>query len=424
MSAADPGPVGPTFLPGWSSVLSGIGEDDIESIARDAEKRPVSAQTPLLSTACGSNATPLEVVVKKPRLDDVHAQGMMDACRAASMAATAATEAVQMMQRFMESGMLQVLAQRGDQQQATVNVVQHVVSQAGGGVGSAGSGSISCTMPHDEISVLSDEVVRHLSVVGTQFEKNVKKFVRASGQLDGAISDVKYMEDGAPGERRYPSGCKPWGTPAEYSELDGVWSAALGTVCNFTVSIPSDTSRRDAMAMVHHQFTLMHKKIFLEALQEHIASLKPLVTKQAFFDRAGDIKFDIPPSLGLEDGVRKVPDTKLIYSKAEALYTKIVERARTKKQLEMKQKLDALAKKRKDETLLEGTQPDKVLGELVDLAIERRVKRGGDAAMDPIETPSSPASDEDGRALAEKASVFVQAVAHAQGRHRRGQKTG
>jgi hypothetical protein len=214
------------------------------------------------------------------------------------------------------------------------------------------------------------------------------------------------------------------GTPAEYSELDGVWSAASGTVCSFTVSIPSDTSRRDAMAMVHPQFTLMHKKIFLEALQEHIASLKPLVTNQVFFDRAGDIKFDIPPSLGLEDAVRKVPVTKLIYSKAEALYTKIVERARNKKQLEMKQKFDALEKKRKDETLLEGTQPDRVLGELVDLAIERRVKRGGDAAIDPIETPSSPASDEDGRALAEKASVFVQAVAHAQGRHRRGQKTG
>ena len=85
------------------------------------------------------------------------------------------------------------------------------------------------------------------------------------------------------------------------------------------------------MAMVHHQFTLMHNMIFLEALQEHIASLKPLVTKQAFFDWAGDIKFDIPPSLGLEDAVTKVPHTKLSYSKAEALYTKIVERARNKK---------------------------------------------------------------------------------------------
>jgi hypothetical protein len=59
-----------------------------------------------------------------------------------------------MMQRFMDSVMLQALAQRGDQQQATVNVVQHVVSQVGGGVGSAGSGSpISCAMPHDEICV-------------------------------------------------------------------------------------------------------------------------------------------------------------------------------------------------------------------------------------------------------------------------------
>jgi hypothetical protein len=103
--------------------------------------------------------------------------------------------------------------------------------------------------------------------VGTQFENIVKKFVRASGQLEGAISDVKYMEDGAPGERRYPSGCKPWGTPAEYCELDGVWSVASGTVCNSIVSIPSDTSRRYAMAMVHHQFTLMHKKICWEARQ-------------------------------------------------------------------------------------------------------------------------------------------------------------
>ena len=58
--------------------------------------------------------------------------------------------------------------------------------------------------------------------------------------------------------------------------------------------------------------------------------------------------------------------------------------------------------------MLEGAQPDRVLGELVDLAIETRVKRGGDAAMDPTETPSSPVSDEDGRALAEKASVFLQ----------------
>ena len=91
------------------------------------------------------------------------------------------------------------------------------------------------------------------------------------------------MDDGAPGERRYPSGCKPWGTPAEYSELDGVWSVASGTVCNFIVGISSDTPRRDAMAMVHHQFTLMHKQLFLEALQEHIACLRPLVTKQAFF---------------------------------------------------------------------------------------------------------------------------------------------
>ena len=48
MSAADLGLVGPTFLLGWSSVLRGIGDNDIESITRDAEQRPASVQAPLL----------------------------------------------------------------------------------------------------------------------------------------------------------------------------------------------------------------------------------------------------------------------------------------------------------------------------------------------------------------------------------------
>ena len=66
------------------------------------------------------------------------------------------------------------------------------------------------------------------------------------------------------------------------------------------------------------------------------------------FDKAGDIHFDLPPSLGLEDAVQKVPDAKLVYMKAEGVYTKIVERARAEKFREEKQKLDdtSLDKKR------------------------------------------------------------------------------
>ena len=54
-------------------------------------------------------------------------------------------------------------------------------------------------LPQEEINVLPDDVVKHSSVVGTQFEKNVKKYVRVSGRLEGATHDVKYMEDGLPG---------------------------------------------------------------------------------------------------------------------------------------------------------------------------------------------------------------------------------
>ena len=111
------------------------------------------------------------------------------------------------------------------------------------------------------------------------------------------------------------------------------------------------------------------------------------------FDKAGDIHFDLPPSLGLEDAVQKVPDAKLVYMKAEGVYTKIVKRARAEKFREEKHKLDVISLGKKEESLLERAQPDKVLEELVKLAIDRRLKNN-DLTMDPIETPSSPQCDE------------------------------
>ena len=61
------------------------------------------------------------------------------------------------------------------------------------------------------------------------------------------------------------------------------------------------------------------------------------------FDKAGDIHFDLPPSLGLEDAVQEVPDANLVYMKAEGVYTKIVKRARAEKFKEEKKKLDVIS---------------------------------------------------------------------------------
>ena len=70
------------------------------------------------------------------------------------------------------------------------------------------------------------------------------------------------------------------------------------------------------------------------------------------FDKAGDIFFDLPPSLGLEDVVRKASDAKLVYMKAEALYTQIVDRARAHKFKEEKHKFDDQTKRRKTNCFL------------------------------------------------------------------------
>lgn len=87
----------------------------------------------------------------------------------------------------MKSGVVQALAQQSDP--VAFNVIQRLVT-AGMGVADGGA-SISCTLPQEEINVLPGDVVKHLSVVSTQFEKNVKTYVRASGQLEGATNEVK-----------------------------------------------------------------------------------------------------------------------------------------------------------------------------------------------------------------------------------------
>ena len=66
MSAAISGPSGPTFLPGWNSIMSGIGgDDDIESITRETAKRQQAEQALLPAEVVDPNATPLSIVAKK-----------------------------------------------------------------------------------------------------------------------------------------------------------------------------------------------------------------------------------------------------------------------------------------------------------------------------------------------------------------------
>lgn len=110
---------------------------------------------------------------------------------------------------------------------------------------------------------LSGDVIKPRSAVGAQFERHVKKYVRASGQVDGPISDVNHMEDGAPRARRYPSGCK-----------QGVFKLSTVSWLSFVMSAKSYAVNANMPKRDGFDLCVLHDG--LEVVTERRSSLKPL----------------------------------------------------------------------------------------------------------------------------------------------------
>mmetsp|Transcript_75271 Transcript_75271/g.233689 ORF Transcript_75271/g.233689 Transcript_75271/m.233689 type:complete len:622 (-) Transcript_75271:42-1907(-) len=234
--------------------------------------------------------------------------------------------------------------------------------------------SISVTMPFEvePLKELPEKYVKHIGKVASNHENNINKYHKASSRLEKSREDLDVLRDASTGYR-YPPGIRPFRSPTDNIELDEAWSATRNSDVTVSVVIEKGSSRRDAMAKLHHAHVVRNRAISLEGLEARVNALRPLITRSAYYEAIDDMNDDPSENFDLDEPVRPAIDRRLIYEKAEQMYARIVDKTRTRKQKEIDDREKERKKKEAEEMELANAKPSTLLADLVGSVIEERL---------------------------------------------------
>eukprot|EP00974_Lingulodinium_polyedra_P030801 2964936-Lingulodinium_polyedra.AAC.1 len=131
-------------------------------------------------------------------------------------------------------------------------------------------------------------------------------------------------------------------------------------------------------------------------MMEHKANLEPLTKREAYFAACGEAtKAAQIDKLGLEDPVGFVYDENLALRRAELLYTKIIDKARNKRNQEIENAQKEKIKNEQTEQDLANSKPADILQELVTDIVNRKLTESkdemSDDSLESVQSPSVPA---------------------------------
>ena len=225
----------------------------------------------------------------------------------------------------------------------------------------------------EQAKKLDQKILDHLKKVARKFESNVQAFFRAKDAVDNCQAAVDTLKlDGL----QYPSGTRPFRSPVEAVELDACWSVASQQEFVWSVNIPKDTTRRQAMNLLHHAVVAQSKSIELESKLELLETKRALISRGKYYAAISEMENVAVDDLGLENGsVFDQLNSKLAFKKADELYNTVVVKVRNARH-EKKEKIskDAKAKEEVNEKLANG-KPEVFLDAYVEAKIEAKLKR-------------------------------------------------
>ena len=130
------------------------------------------------------------------------------------------------------------------------------------------------------------------------------KYVKTRQRYEEVKSKLEFFKEG--NEGRYPPGVRPFKFPIEQEALGHAWSKSSENGYQITIKIPKDTTRSEAMGMIHWSAAGMLKAIELEAIESQITVLKEKASKQTLMQACATIMKDAMDKtqyekLGLEE---------------------------------------------------------------------------------------------------------------------------
>ena len=231
---------------------------------------------------------------------------------------------------------------------------------------------VASEVPLKKTARVPDEVKSIITKTMRKAGERIKKNLKAQKRLDTARKDLVVMETAG----RYPAGTRPFKCPSELVELDEVLKDSTRNKYVFQVEIPQGTSRREALATLHHEFTRASKKINLEAMEEKVAKEKERNKRDRIMEEcAAAIKkateidkldLDDPENVAnLDEAVKEVQDKE---------YGKMVEEVRKDEQKVKEQEEKRKIAHDKAMNELKDNNPTTLMRDVVHQMVSEKVK--------------------------------------------------
>ena len=163
----------------------------------------------------------------------------------------------------------------------------------------------------------------------------IQRNLRAQKRLEAAQTDMDTMQ--AVG--RYPAGTRPFKCQSDMVELDESLGEAIREKYVFQIEVPQGSTRKEALAIMHHAFTKESKRINLEAMKEKVEKEKLRNKRERIFEECAAAIKDATEvdKLDLDDPVntKNIDDAIKVVQDME--YGKMIEEVRKEGQ-KMKEK--------------------------------------------------------------------------------------
>ena len=192
------------------------------------------------------------------------------------------------------------------------------------------------------------EIKKAIAKLGKNFEGGVRKYLSMQDKVAQAKKDFEIMrQEGL----RYPAGTRPFKSPQELADLDAVVPECATQPMDFTVKLEAGTTRRQALAKIHHAFTKYYKQCMAKALEVQMEAKKTVTTRQAFLEKCKGVVTEAMDKCGLEDSTIPEVPVEASMQHAENTYHTLITRLRKMKTDEAKEKKkrEEKEKKTKDE---------------------------------------------------------------------------
>ena len=242
------------------------------------------------------------------------------------------------------------------------------------------------------------EIKKAITKLGRNFEGDVRKYLSMQDKVAQAKKDVEFMKQEG---LRYPAGTRPFKSPQELADLDTVIPECANQPMDFIVKLDTGTTRRQALAKIHHSFTKFYKQCMAKALEVQMEAKKQVTTRQAFLEKCKTVVGEAMQTqkCGLEDStIPEVPaEASLQY--AEGTYHTLITRLRKMKTDEAKEQEKRAEKEKKTKDEMCKREPAVLLKDLVGELVQQNM-----AETRPMETETTQDPQ------AKKVDEFVQAL--------------